>query len=1240
MHSGNGGLEDIIGVPELPPWDPDRRLIPDKELIERDAKEGLVARFLRPLYEMGSKLRNLIACAIFASGIVASGLAMSAVAGLSLLGGCRGKYSIEFLSPDKNAVVNYHGVKIRKNRLIIPFKGKPSLSEMNEWLFQLLKGYTYEVVSVKKDLRTITIWFPSDQEWNSAWEYLINESKKPNSVIRGASLDVLQNVQSIEYQPNDPEYRPPDNWGYEDSGINNLWNSTFGGNLSLGLVDTWFGGIENLSDVTDNLVEVKRKNSVFGNEVAAQSADVALINGIPVFVYESNATGNWKIYGNIDGLERRIGTAQGFYWERNPRIASGKNSAMIVYTTWEYGDEDIGAVLLKSSSPNRWIRINQQIDGIQNKAVIKAITDGTETRFVVSWIDYNSGKAKLKLRIYSENGDPISNEILVEDVQDANQINPFIFPFENGSFEVYYASDINSQNGYDIFKRKFDWDGKALADAELVVSNTGDQLRPIFVFEKLSQDEWRKVLAYESNGEIKALIEDEQGNTLELLIDNGELGSVSVLQDSTNPNERALVFAYTKKGAKDEDAVIKAFRFDGTLLDELILNSAIEGTQTSIRSTRKDNSTSIYVWTDQRSGNPDIYARELMLNEGRLTLRPELRVDSLNEIVVQKYHGLAVASMLGGIDNEKGTAGGEFQIRAYETAGDANDLGKTMEDLLNAGEKIILCTVNIPWKGVPNKNDPVVKRILEQYAKVWENIARSAAEKNTLIVISAGNNAALDAELSTGIPTWLKNAMPTFLVCGAYEKIGSTYTVLSNSTINGIDVMAPGSARACIGFDDEEKQKVEVYGSVKGTCPAATFGALAAALLKAKYPYLTPRQLRRFLILGGELSGKLINATPAINLEKTVELIEENHPPSESVAWNLSNRVDFFDVAEINGTKFLSYSFYDDSLQKHRLFLVNNSLGEIELGEGTNPQILVKDNNLIIVYLSEDGVGYKLINPNDGRIIKEKFIVGRYDTIKLDGEEYKLEGVSPLAFKKTPLGYCGLLEFRDKVRDALFTFFVRYDFDNDKLESLGKLPKNIPYVPLLEDCWDVGELGDVHIGVFEEDTTNRVWRIYYIKRSHNGKWSMEEVGEWSMDKSLFSGSIHVKVKWEIPHIIFGQGDLGTNILSIEEFVKKSGSWKSREIIKKQVNNLSLVAAYKVKCSVDHDGRIVVTYNDSDGIHGLFPDKDGSYVEHFVPVSPHSVDRSIRTRIEGNYGNTKVVYIPSTSKIVVIKKNDY
>ena len=1234
MHSGDGGLEDIIGVPELPPWDPDRRLIPDKELIERDAKEGLVARFLRPLYEMGSKLRNLIACAIFASGIVASGLAMSAVASLSLLGGCRGKYSIEFLSPDKNAVVNYHGVKIRKNRLIIPFKGKPSLSEMNRWLFQLLKGYTYEVVSVKKDLRTITIWFPSDEEWNSAWEYLINEGKKPSSVIRGASLDVLQNVQSIGYQPNDPEYRPPDNWGYEDSGINNLWNSTFGGNLSFGLVDTWFGGIENLSDVTDNLVEVKRKNSVFGNEVAAQSADVALINGIPVFVYESNATGNWKIYGNIGGLERRIGAAQGFYWERNPRIASGKNSAMIVYTTWEYGDEDIGAVLLKSSSPNKWIRINQQIDGVQSNAVIKAITNGTETRFVVSWIDYNGGKAKLKLRLYSENGNPISDEILVEDVQDANQINPFIFPFEDGSFEIYYATDINSQSGYDIFKRKFDWDGKALADAELVVSNTGDQLRPVFVFEKLSQAEWRKVLAYESNGEIKALIEDEQGNTLELLIDNGKLGSVSILQDGTNPNERALVFAYTKKGAKDEDAVIKAFRFDGTLLDELILNSAIEGTQTSIRSTRKDNSTSIYVWTDQRSGNPDIYARELMLNEGRLILGPELRVDNLNEIVVQKYHGLAVASMLGGIDNEKGTAGGEFQIRAYETAGDANDLGKTMESLLNTDVKIVLCTVNVPWNGVPNKNDPIVKRILEQYAKVWENIARLAAEKNALIVISAGNNAALDAELSTGIPAWLREAFPVFLICGAYERLGGGYTVMSGSTNNDVDVMAPGSARACIYLN---KNGENGYARVGGTSIAATFATEGAALLEALYKHLTPRQLRQFLILGGKKSNKLVSNIPAMNLEKTVELIEEKNLPSSELEFSLSNEVHFFDTIKFEGEKYLSYSFYDANADKHRLFFVNKSLGEIEIGEGTAPQLLSVGSNLIVLYQLSRAVGYKVINPQSGSVIKDHIFLRDRDKIVYEGEEYVLEGgPSVLRFKKTPLGYCGLLKFRDKIRDKMFTFFIKYDFENDMLEVLGKLPKNYHNTMFPEECWDVGELGDVHIAIFEDNPSKKVWEIYYIKRSRYGEWSVEKIGESSADGFLPT-SVYLKVLFEQPLVLVSKQENSSKDLIVEQYKKEGGKWISENIIRRSVSDL----LYRVNCSIDKDRRIVVVYKDGNKIHTLLPGGDNKYYEHSISTESFSPIRIIQTEKYEDYANTKIVYVLGRkNEIQKILKKDY
>jgi len=1173
---------------------------------------------------------NLLALWVFVSGAAVFG-------GALLLSGCRGKYSATVLIKEKNAVCIYNGLRIRKNMLMIPFKGNPSRNEMLAEVSRLLAGYPHEVVQVLDGSNIVVVRFPNETTWDVAKRRLIAEGTRTGSKIRGASVVPLVNIQSAGYTPNDPEYKPPDNWGYVDTGIDWMWNQTFGGGQEIGLVDLWFGDLNRVPDLTSNLIELKRVNSWYSDAADAVARDLAVLNGNPVFVFESNATGYWKIYSTTGNNDRfRLGDAPDNLWERYARIAAGNTNACCVFVDWGKGDEDISACLINAEGRVlKRFSVNQTTNGIQINPVVDFIKSNGGERYVIIWVDYSNRVGKIKFRLFSSNGNAISDEVTVDASQE-KQGTPSVVNLGGGDFAVLYAKEDAvdpHQNGYDVWMRKFDFNGNAISDAEVVASGQGDQFIPKAAFVDEGNNKWHLLIAWQDGNLIKGFIKDESGSNHEFDAGYGWLNDVSTLKDAST-NEPCFAIFYSRKDGSDWNVRCNVRSLDGSSLDDKTINQEQKGGQFGAMGARA-NPGAVAVWTDFRNGNADVYAIDVSVNNGSLVLDNERRVDDVNEHSIKHWHGMAVASMLGGIDNAIGTAGGDFKVRACETDGTADDLGTRIEELLEKGCKIVVCTTNLPWVGVPDKNDPLVKELLEQYAKVWKNIARLAAEKNALIIVSAGNNPALSAELSTGIPSWLREAMPVFLVVGGYNKVGNTYSAFgSGVNQQDLDLVAPGSARACIYLN---KNGENGYARVGGTSIAATFATEGAALLEALYKHLTPRQLRQFLILGGKKSNKLVSNIPAMNLEKTVELIEEKNLPSSELEFSLSNEVHFFDTIKFEGEKYLSYSFYDANADKHRLFFVNKSLGEIEIGEGTAPQLLSVGSNLIVLYQLSRAVGYKVINPQSGSVIKDHIFLRDRDKIVYEGEEYVLEGgPSVLRFKKTPLGYCGLLKFRDKIRDKMFTFFIKYDFENDMLEVLGKLPKNYHNTMFPEECWDVGELGDVHIAIFEDNPSKKVWEIYYIKRSRYGEWSVEKIGESSADGFLPT-SVYLKVLFEQPLVLVSKQENSSKDLIVEQYKKEGGKWISENIIRRSVSDL----LYRVNCSIDKDRRIVVVYKDGNKIHTLLPGGDNKYYEHSISTESFSPIRIIQTEKYEDYANTKIVYVLGRkNEIQKILKKDY
>jgi len=1216
----------------------ENELIPRKELVEK-AKNGLISKLLSSFYRAGSKLRNLIASLVLASGIAAFGE--------TLLSGCRGNYSVTFLDGEEDAVCVYNGLRIKKNMLMIPFKGEPSKNEMLTEVSRLLKGYAYEVVQVLDGSNIIVVRFPDENVWNDAKKKLIEEGKRTGSKIRGASVVPLVNVQSAGYLPNDPEYRPPDNWGYPDTKIDWLWNKTFGNWQKIGLADLWFGDLNKIPDLKDNLVELKRINSCYADNANAIIEDLTILNGNPIFAFNSNATGYWKAYTTTGNNDRfRLGDAPDYVWEKHPRIAAGNGNACCAFVDWKNGDEDISACLTNAyGRPLKRFKVNQITDNTQTNPAISFIESNGDGRYVISWVDYSGGTGKVKFRLFSAKGDAVSDEVIVDAAKEEQDF-PFIVSMSNGNFAVLYAKKDSAdpkQNGYDIWARTFDFNGNALSNAEVIVSGQGDQFKPKAAFIDKGNNKWRLFVAWQDGDSIKALVKNESGIISEFDIGNGDLDDVSVMKDVSN-NEPYFGIFYSRddgsKGNVDWNVHCNVRSLDGSLVNDWIINQERKGTQLGIKAAG-----AVAVWTDFRDGNADVYAINLSLNNGNLILNNERRIDNINERSIKRWHGMAVASMLGGIDNFIGTAGGEFKIWAYETDGTADDLGRRIEELLEKGCKAILCTTNLPWIGIPNKNDPLVKELLEQYAKVWKNIARLAAEKNALIIVSAGNNPCLSAELSTGIPLWLREAIPVFLVVGGYYKIGNVrFAFGSGVKQRDLDLVAPGSARAVIGIIG----KNPIYGRVPGASIGSCFAGIGASLLWAYNDNLTPRQIKKFLTLSGLRTGRIISKIPSFDLEEACKIAEEDPGWSQ-----LEKIVDLsgLNVGQVIAKRLNGKNFY--ILYGNKAYLLNED-GGVELS--------LDSSRIFDIASSEDGKTlYLLVRKYTGSLDEWRLITYNYETKAIENNELiSLEHLSSLktsngkSFHDVGLVSEHLFKHGDKL---IIPFQINYDAGKpNRGESIVIAEKktyekdwNFYCVPFCEDFsassinpkFNIGELGDLHIVYVQyinEGTPSQVCKLHYVRRKE-GNWYHEIIAEGTGLNTSFSPS-SLCIRYEVPQVVLLKqkqtGPNYTDIVNTLIIYKKDGnSWK--KILDYQLPPSSC-GFWELHTELDKDGRLVAEiYNWKDGLYHIFD--DGKHISITRdPSFYHSAGITIQEK--GDLENIRQFYPWDSSGIYRLEKKDY
>jgi len=114
-------------------------------------------------------------------------------------------------------------------------------------------------------------------------------------------------------------------------------------------------------------------------------------------------------------------------------------------------------------------KVTQANDQFTSK--VAALQDGT---FIVTWDSYSNGQADVFARIYDENGVPQGAEFLVNSTLQGDQLNSSMTVLSDGSFIFTWASEVQNNNGYDIYGRHFGANGQPLGD-EFLINQTTDQ---------------------------------------------------------------------------------------------------------------------------------------------------------------------------------------------------------------------------------------------------------------------------------------------------------------------------------------------------------------------------------------------------------------------------------------------------------------------------------------------------------------------------------------------------------------------------------------------------------------------------------------------------------------------------------------------------------------------------------------------------------------------------------------------
>ena len=505
---------------------------------------------------------------------------------------------------------------------------------------------------------------------------------------------------------------------------------------------------------------------------------------------------------------------------KSPKIATDNNNLYLVYEK-DYGTSSeilLSIVDPKTLNLKKTVQVSSKTGFNYSPSIGKA-----SNGIAISWISKQNNNADVKLRILDNSGNPITNEIFVNENKDGTQ-DEFSLAISNNGIHIAYTSDTeqagNTPDGKDIFQRSFDFNGNPLSQSQLLVTKPNDQGKPHLKIQGTDA-----ILTYIDFTDNTAWIKTP---TIESQI---TLPSACIKATSELDANQDIILA-CEVLEKDINIYIKKLDQTGNLSDITAL--AEKGDQFQ-HVMKKIGNSIVLVYTNKLGADSDIYM--MRIDENGNPSQPE-RIDKGSTTNPLYNHGLEVAGVFSTINNAEGIAGSKAMLSLAETDGSLEDITKKAIQLIEDGNKIIAIPLALLNTNIP----PEYKK---GYNEIFRNLGILAAEYNAIIILPAENEA---------INEEIKNLSNICLVRGHQQN--------QKTLLKQAEIYAPGWAFVPTGVDENGNP---MYGYRHGNSIAVGNLSLVLAYLhKAINWNPTVRQYQKFLIIGGKKQGKCISVSGAV----------------------------------------------------------------------------------------------------------------------------------------------------------------------------------------------------------------------------------------------------------------------------------------------------------------------------------------------------------------------------------------
>jgi hypothetical protein len=345
-------------------------------------------------------------------------------------------------------------------------------------------------------------------------------------------------------------------------------------------------------------------------------------SGMTVVVFEDDR--NWyesmsDVYGQIlDSLGNTVGfnfLCNGYTDENqgNPDVAlTPTGRFIVVFEDERNGDKDIyGRIFLPTGEPiGPDFRINDDPQGeIQRNPRVEFAVD----RFVVIFEDTREGESRIYAQFIDTTGNFIgSNRLIVSAPELTNQTEPDVVSDTSGKILIVWKDDRDaSSHGYDIFAGIWSYEGNPLVSSFRINDDTGLANQESPGAASLDGTGFFVVFEDERDGDpnIYAQIIDTSGNLIgsNFRVNDETMGLQG--DPSVSASDSYVLVSFTDFRTGEADIYAQFFDFFGnTQGTNFRVNDNLSEEQKDSR-VAYGSGRWIVVFSDSRSGEPDIYAQ-------------------------------------------------------------------------------------------------------------------------------------------------------------------------------------------------------------------------------------------------------------------------------------------------------------------------------------------------------------------------------------------------------------------------------------------------------------------------------------------------------------------------------------------------------------------------------------------------------------------------------------------------------